>query len=173
MLGKMASEEKSGKNEIINKINSNAAEMIERISDIVWATNPKYDDGNNLKEKINNYIMQVSQLSKITVNLNISDEIANIKFQMSIRRNVFLILKEAINNILKHAEATIIHIDMHSEHKKLYLLITDNGNGFNTEYRNDGNGLENMQTRTESIGGKFSLTSGNGTGTNITIVIPL
>ena len=173
MLGKMASEEKSGQDEIINKINSNATEMIERISDIVWATNPKYDDGNNLKEKINNYIMQVSQLSKITVNLNISDEIANIKFQMSIRRNVFLILKEAINNILKHAEATIIHIDMHSEHKKLYLLITDNGNGFNTEYRNDGNGLENMQTRTESIGGKFSLTSGNGTGTNITIVIPL
>ena len=173
MLGKMASVEKNGKDEIINKINSNAAEMIERISDIVWATNPKYDDGKNLNEKISNYIMQINQLPKITINLNIGSEVAGIKFQMDIRRNVFLIIKEAINNILKHANAEIIVIDIHSSQKKLLLNVTDNGNGFDTLHSNDGNGLENMQARAESVGGNFSLTSIQGKGTKISIVIPL
>ncbi len=173
MLGKMASVEKNGKDEIINKINSNAAEMIERISDIVWATNPKYDDGKNLNEKISNYIMQINQLLKITINLNIGSEVAGIKFQMDIRRNVFLIIKEAINNILKHANAKNIVIDIHSSQKKLHLNITDNGSGFDTQHYSDGNGLENMQTRAESVGGNFSLTSIQGKGTKISIVIPL
>ena len=173
MLGKIAMTEQSGKEEIINKINSNAEEMIERISDIVWATNPKYDDGKNLNEKISNYIMQVNKLSKLKVNLNIGDEIAGIKFQMDVRRNVFLIIKEAINNILKHANATIITIGIYAEQKKLYIQISDNGNGFDAQHHSDGNGLENMKARAENVGGKFALTSVHGKGTDISIVIPM
>jgi len=173
MLGKIALTEQNGRDEIINKINSNAEEMIERISDIVWATNPKYDDGKNLKEKISNYILQVNKLSKHAVNLSISDEIAGIKFQMDVRRNVFLIIKEAINNILKHARASVITIAIYIDQKKLHIRVTDNGIGFDVQHHNDGNGLENMKTRTENVGGIFKLTSEKMKGTQITVMIPL
>jgi len=173
MLGKIALDEPNGRDEIINKINNNAEEMIERISDIVWATNPKYDDGKNLKEKISNYILHVNKLSKLTINLAIDDEIAAIKFQMDVRRSVFLVIKEAINNILKHAHASVITINVHLEQYTLHIMIADNGNGFDVQHHNNGNGLENMKARTESVGGKFTLISGNNKGTSINIVIPL
>ena len=117
--------------------------------------------------------MQVNKLSKLKVNLNIGDEIAGIKFQMDVRRNVFLIIKEAINNILKHANATIITIGIYAEQKKLYIQISDNGNGFDAQHHSDGNGLENMKARAENVGGKFALTSVHGKGTDISIVIPM
>ena len=173
MLGKMAMADQGGRDEIIPKINSTAEEMIERISDIVWATNPKYDDGKNLQEKISNYIMQVNKLSKLKVSLHFKEEISDIKFQMDVRRNVFLVIKEAINNVLKHADASVIAISMDVELKKLLVQITDNGHGFDIQNHNDGNGLENMRARTESVKGKFGITSGPGKGTSINIVIPL
>ena len=157
--------------ELVNKISENAREAIERIGDIIWSTNPKYDDGENLRPKIMNYIAPLCQVQDIGFHINISETIKNIKFSMEMRKNIFLIIKEAVNNILKHAQATEINIEIILNEKNILLQICDNGIGFDNSVTYNGNGLENMRMRAEALSGKLRLET--GIGTKISIVFPV
>jgi signal transduction histidine kinase len=80
------------------------------------------------------------------------------------RRNIFLVLKESINNVMKHAKATEVEINIRFEGNSMLIEITDNGKGIDSEKLNQfGNGLKNMQRRMEGIGGSFSILNTNGT----------
>ena len=173
LLSKIAStSDDANRHTLVQKITGNAQDVMERISDIVWTTNPKFDDGDNLREKIISYTQQVKQLSDATIHTNISEDITQIKFSMDLRRNIFLIIKEAFNNILKHARATEIFVSLTLEEKVLWLKIIDNGVGIDKNAPK-GNGLETMRMRTESLKGVFHYTSAKQGGTQITIRIPL
>jgi len=173
LLSKIAANSNDeGKDTLVHKITNNAQDVMERISDIVWTTNPKFDDGDNLREKIISYTQQVQQMSDAEVVTDISEAISKIKFSMELRRNIFLIIKEAINNVLKHAHATKISVSLSLEEKVLWLKISDNGVGFDNKTPK-GNGLETMRMRTEVLKGVFHYTSAKQEGTQITIKIPL
>ena len=159
--------------ELITKISENAREAIERISDIIWATNPKYDDGENLRSKIINYIAPLCQIHNIAFTLNIAEIIKNIKFPMETRKNIFLIIKEALNNTFKHAGASEISLNLFLKDKKLVIEITDNGKGFNSNNAYDGNGLKNMRARAVALGGEVLFDTIPGNGTRIFVTLPL
>ena len=89
------------------------------------------------------------------------------------RKNIFLIIKEAINNILKHASASEILINMSVAGKMIVLQINDNGKGFDCNNLQKGNGLDTMEQRTKSIGGDFVCDSKPGWGTKITVTVPI
>jgi signal transduction histidine kinase len=81
------------------------------------------------------------------------------------RRNIFLSLKETLNNVLKHAEATSVNISIETNHS-LKIMVADNGKGIDiNNIRQFGNGLNNMKRRMESIGGTFSIENKAGTCT--------
>ncbi|HXS37808.1 MAG TPA: ATP-binding protein, partial [Flavipsychrobacter sp.] len=176
LLSKMASQNipaNSGNAALINKISTNSKEVMERMSDIVWATNPKFDSGTNLKERLENYIIQVRQMSHLDVTANISDDISEIKFPVLMRKNIYLVCKEAVNNILKHAEATELIIEIGVDHKMLTMLIKDNGKGFDTSRSFQGIGLETMVLRVKACEGELDMQSCPGKGTTISILIPV
>ena len=69
--------------ELLNKNNKNAREAIERTSEIIWTTNPKYDDGENLRSKIMNYLMPLCQIHGIAISVNISESIKILSFHFN------------------------------------------------------------------------------------------
>ena len=158
---------------ILNKISSYAKEVIERMSDIVWTMNPINDEGDNLKERIENYVLQVKQLAEINAVSNISAEIDEIKWPMDMRKNIFLICKEAINNSLKYAKANNLGLSLFIKDKNIYLEIKDDGIGFDTSVSKAGNGLRTMTDRARSSGGNCSIESEPGKGTVVKVEIPI
>jgi signal transduction histidine kinase len=90
------------------------------------------------------------------------------------RKNILLVIKEAMNNIAKYSEASGAHIIFkRQDDKNVFLMIGDNGKGFDTTTAAKGNGLKNMQARVLSMKGNFSLVSNPGKGTRISVLIPI
>ena len=89
------------------------------------------------------------------------------------RKNIFLIIKEALNNIFKHAGASQISLNLFLKDKKLVIEIADNGKGFNSNDPYNGNGLKNMRGRAVALGGEVLFDTIPGNGTRIFVTLPL
>jgi signal transduction histidine kinase len=84
-----------------------------------------------------------------------------------------LIFKEAINNIVKYADATEVNIEISFENSELRLFVKDNGIGFDETIIKAGNGLGNMRTRAESLGGSITILSRVGKGSSIELKVQI
>jgi signal transduction histidine kinase len=104
--------------------------------------------------------------------VNEIEENKSLKISMEQRRNVYLIFKEAINNIVKHAQATSVNVRIERKNNEIQLSIKDNGTGFKREQHYEGNGLKNYQKRANEGFLTVSLTSIIGQGTAIEVMIP-
>jgi signal transduction histidine kinase len=91
---------------------------------------------------------------------------------MAMRHQVYMILKEALNNSAKYAAATEVKLEVEYLSDKIIIMVADDGKGFDVENARNGNGLQNMQTRAEQIGAQLNLRSSEQ-GTVITLIIPL
>ena len=109
----------------------------------------------------------------MNVQFNISEEIGDIKWPMNVRKNVFLICKEAINNSLKYAKADNLFVSLLADSKKVYLEIKDDGIGFDKNSKNSGNGLKTMVARAESMDGTCSIIASIAQGTVIKVEFPI
>jgi signal transduction histidine kinase len=90
-----------------------------------------------------------------------------------LRRHVFLIFKEILNNIVRHADATTVHVEVILAPRQLHLAVTDDGRGFDMAGAAEGQGLRSMQRRASSLGGALEVTPSPGTGTRVTLILPL
>ena len=95
------------------------------------------------------------------------------KLNMEQRRDVYLIYKESMNNVHKHATAANVWINIHRQNGNLHLKIKDDGKGFEPSIITDRNGLKNIRSRTEKWKGSLSVKTAPGSGTDIEIIIPL
>src|SRR5262249_55891785 len=96
-----------------------------------------------------------------------------IPLRAEVRRQAFLIFKESIHNIVRHAECSRVEIVLRTEQNRLLLRLSDNGRGFGTESNGQGHGLASMRQRARSLGGDFELWSAPGRGTTIAVSIPM
>ena len=92
---------------------------------------------------------------------------------MESRRNLFLIFKEALNNISKYAGATLVEISIRYDVAQITLSISDNGKGFDVESHSQGNGLMNMRKRSELLNGSIDIQSAQGEGTKIILKVSI
>jgi len=92
---------------------------------------------------------------------------------MEQRRNLFLIYKEALNNISKYAEATLVDIRIRAGASHIELVIKDNGKGFDCSQQQSGNGLFNMNQRSKALGAELKISSSIGAGTSISIIMKI
>jgi signal transduction histidine kinase len=99
------------------------------------------------------------------------DDVAKKKLPMNVRKNLYLIFKEATNNMAKYSEADKALFNIKEEKNSLSMLIRDNGKGFDTSEATKGNGLKNMKKRAEEIGAQFSIDSNPGKGTTIQLKV--
>jgi signal transduction histidine kinase len=97
----------------------------------------------------------------------------DMKVGADVRREVFLIFKETVNNIVRHSECNHAMVEIRVERGWLVLEINDNGKGFDSLRATEGNGLSSMHQRATKLGGTFNVTSPNGHGTTVTLRVPL
>ena len=93
----------------------------------------------------------------------------DIKMPMEKRRDIYLIFKEAVNNAVKYSGCRFINAEIALKNHQLQMIISDDGNGFNTDIVSKGNGLSNMKKRAEINGGTFEIKSSPGDGTEVIV----
>jgi signal transduction histidine kinase len=158
--------------EMVQKMARQSKLLMENMSDIVWSMK-SVNDTNTLDVKIKNFGVELLQDKDIHFSYNISTAAEAQLQSMKVRKNVLLIIKESINNIAKHSNATKATLQLGVADKNLYLKIADNGKGFAGGAVTDGNGLGNIKLRTEELKGTLAIASSAGNGTGISITIPL
>ncbi len=157
--------------EEISKISYNANELMTKMNAIIWSMNPGNDSVNGLVAYIRSYASEYLENFHLQYHIIVPAEIPEKDVSGVKRRNIFLVLKESLNNVMKHANASEVTVTIQFNHQML-VEITDNGKGIDKEKLNQfGNGLKNMQRRMESIGGSFSISSNDGT--TIKLEIPI
>jgi signal transduction histidine kinase len=142
----------------IEKISSSANELLGKMNAIIWSMSSSNDTLGNMIAYIRSYALEYFEDTGITCSIDIPSKLPNIQVIGEIRRNVFLVVKEALNNILKHAKATEVSITLVRVEDGLTLYIRDNGIGINMDkLRQFGNGLKNMQKRMRDIDVDFTI----------------
>lgn len=156
----------------IEKISHSADELLNNMNAIIWAMSSNNDSLENMTAYIRNYAQEYFEDTNITCKILIPENIPDIMVSGEIRKNVFLVVKEALNNILKHSRATEVNITLKQLPQGLALYIQDNGIGIDEEkIRRFGNGLKNMKKRMEDMWIQFSIQNNNGT--LITLYYPI
>jgi two-component sensor histidine kinase len=158
---------------ILDQIKSDSNDTIQTIHDTVWTLNPHNDSLPQLIEKMRSFAAQILTAKDVVLQFeNHLEETSSAKISMDQRQNVYLIFKEAINNIAKHAEATKVSVELGVEKGELRMRITDNGRGFDSTRTHEGNGLKNFKKRAEASFIDLKISSEIGKGTQITLVVP-
>jgi signal transduction histidine kinase len=153
----------------LNHISANSKEMVEKMSDIVWAINPDNDSFERIIAKIQSYAFNLCASKGITLHINIADEMRNDYPVMQVKRNLYLFMKEAVNNAIKYAEGKNIYLSLHKNGDTITAEIKDDGKGFDTSLSNMGNGLKNMKDRANSLDAKFVIESVKEKGTTVSL----
>lgn len=159
--------------ECIEKIGANSSQMMESMDDIVWSIKPDNDQLSRILVRLREHTTQILEPQEIDYEFIADDQIAIVTLTMDARRNLFLIYKEALNNISKYASATRVRIEIVHKDRVMKLSIEDNGNGFDMGILSEGNGLMNMRKRAELMKGTMDISSTIGLGTVIVLKIPL
>jgi signal transduction histidine kinase/ligand-binding sensor domain-containing protein len=165
---KLQKPEKDMLNNDLNKISVYSDEMAEKMNEIVWALNQRYDSIGDLIAFTRSYASEY--LSQHNIKLVFESNYKNDNnIAGEVRRNIFLVIKESLQNIIKHAAASEVSITIH-ENNKLNIIIKDNGIGINlNNIRQFANGISNMKKRISSIGGKIEFINNNGTEIRIEV----
>ena len=158
---------------MLGTIGTNAHKMLEKIDDIVWVVNPTNDKFHNLGLRIREFAIPLFESKNILSEIHFDKQMNTLQLPMEVRRNIYLIAKEAINNALKYAECKSVKIHFRKEHPGIIMEIIDDGKGFNADALTSRNGIKNMKIRASQINSAFEIKSGSGKGTQIRLVVKL
>ncbi len=142
---------------------------------IVWTINPKNDSLDQLATYLCQFSQEFFRLTPIRCRLDVADDIPACPLTPEVRHDLFLATKEAMNNVIKHSEASEVWLRLAVKQGRFCLTLEDNGRGFSPAalQNSQRNGLANMQARLRSFGGTFAIRGEPGRGTVVIMEIPL
>jgi signal transduction histidine kinase/ligand-binding sensor domain-containing protein len=147
-------------------------ESVASMGDIVWAINPKRDHLIDLVQRMRRLASEVFVGRKIEFEFRAPESEDGLTLGADVRRDVFLIFKEAVNNAARHSNCSRVDIELLVERSSILLIVRDDGRGFDIEVSTEGNGLVSMKKRAASLGGELELRSTQGKGSEITLRVP-
>jgi signal transduction histidine kinase len=158
----------------IDQLGETARTMVGTLDEIVWAMNPRHDSLTSLVGYLGNFAERFLALANITLNLEVPTKLPERTVASRVRHQLFLVFKEALANVVRHAAATRVTIRVAFEGDRLRCVIEDNGQGLTSGGRDEGmSGLTNMKERLEKLGGRFEIGSAAGAGTTLRFELPL
>jgi two-component sensor histidine kinase len=153
--------------ESLAQIAGSSRELVDSMSDIVWAVDPRKDHLSDLTQRMRRFASEVFTARNIKFRFQERAEAEDLKLGADVRRQVFLIFKESVNNIVRHSACKQADIEFGVEHGWLTLKVSDDGKGFDSEEESDGHGLVSMRERAKALGGELEVISHNGYGTTV------
>jgi signal transduction histidine kinase len=156
----------------LSKISNFTKATIVELRDTIWAMNSNEFSFEDLRSRIYNFIEKAQSAKEdVQFNFTINTDLKNIKLSAISGINVYRTIQEAVNNSIKYANASAIIIDVKKVNQRTIIEIKDNGIGFDLSNIKLGNGIQNMKSRIEEIGGEFEINSLENKGTLVIITI--
>jgi signal transduction histidine kinase/ligand-binding sensor domain-containing protein len=149
-----------------------ARESVSDMSDIVWAINPKRDSLLDVVRRMRRHAEEVFAAGNVSLTFTAPETDGTLRVGISMRRDLFLIFKEAVNNAARHSRCTQVAIDLRAEGSWLELRVSDDGAGFDSTAESEGQGLASISRRAAMMGGKIEVESHPGQGTTVRLRVP-
>jgi signal transduction histidine kinase len=179
LLGEMAEADKNSPTDVeshAQQISQAARDTTRSLDEIVWAVNPSNDTLEGLVNYACKYAQEYLALAGVRYRADVPAQLPAVSIPPEVRHNVFLAFKEAVNNVVKHAQASEARVRLQLQPGNFTLSIEDNGRGFGGHDAGavqTRNGLRNMRRRMEVIHGEFSINAGTGGGTAVRLTVPV
>lgn len=156
------------------KISKNTKDLFDNLNNLIWLLKQENQSLDNLFSKIREVISDAFSEAFDNYAIQLPENCKDITICREACRNIFLIIKEASNNAIKHSHASFIQLKAEIDSEQIVFQIIDNGKGFDIQsIRHGSNGLNNMKSRTEALNGNFSIETHESQGTTLVIKIPL
>jgi signal transduction histidine kinase len=159
----------------LNKIAQAADETVRALEEIVWAVRPGSDSLQSLVEYIAHFSNELFEGNGTRCRLDLPHDLPQLSLPPELRHNIFLVVKEALTNVVKHAQAKEVHVQAKATADSLEFVVQDDGHGFEpgrNAHESQRNGLSNMQRRAATMGGQLTVES-TRTGTAVRLVVPI
>jgi ligand-binding sensor domain-containing protein/two-component sensor histidine kinase len=157
----------------LSLIAATSRELVDSMSDIVWSINPQKDHLSDLTQRMRRFSSEMFSARNIDFSFISPDIEKDLRIESDVRREIYLIFKECINNIARHSRCTEVSIEFYIDGGWLILKLKDNGCSFDVERKSHGNGLMSMRQRAKLIKGFLEIFSDKGIGTIVTLRVPL
>ncbi len=165
----------------IQRLSGEAAELLDQLGDLVWCTNHQFDTLDSLLARLREHAATFLDEAGLKVCFDLPPPAPTQSISGEFRRQTFLLFKEVLTNIARHARASEVQITIRlrpsgaAPSAILEMVIADNGQGFDPEAAKQahGNGLTNLRTRAATLGGSLELQTSKGHGTTIRVELPL
>ena len=157
----------------LKRIAEDVTATSEALNDIIWSVNTSNDSMEEMLSRIRRYAADLFDNCNVICHLDMDEKIGGKKMSMELRRDVYLICKECMNNMVKHAAAGNVWIQVIFYRNKLQLNFKDDGKGFDATVITSRNGLKNIRARTKRWKGQVKIQTGGGNGTAIEISLPM
>jgi signal transduction histidine kinase len=171
MFSQMAQQQSKENIPLLDTIGDHSRKILDAMADIVWTINPENDQFEQIILRMRNFAYDLLGTKNIEFEFDADDNVSNKKLSMDVKKNIYLIFKEATNNMIKYSGADKASFSIRGKKNTLTMLIHDNGKGFDTSQQSTGMGLRNMRYRAEEIGASLMINSKKGMGTTIELCI--
>jgi signal transduction histidine kinase len=159
---------------LVGRISNSVEDISGNLDAIIWAVNPRNDQLEKFAQYICGFAETFLEPSGIRLRLDVPEVLPNHALSSELRHNLYLVIKEALNNAVKYSRASEISFRMQAGSGALSIAIADNGKGFCPDASSSrGNGLVNMEERMKKIGGTIEILSEPGSGTRVQFKVPL
>jgi signal transduction histidine kinase len=163
-----------GARQWLGQISGTSRGLMEEMSQIIWALNPKNDNLEGLVAYIRRFAFEYLEPVNIKCDFDLPEKLPETALTVETRRNIYLVVREALHNVVKHSMAGKVEIRFSILNSRFSISIKDDGKGFDLEKLEfPGNGLVNMKKRMADIGGGFVIKSEPGIGTEIELMVSL
>lgn len=150
-----------------------ARDTIRAMDEIVWAINPRNDTLQEMADYLVYFTKDLLGSTNIDCKLEVPLNLPDLPVATEVRHSIFMVVKEALNNAIKHAAPQEIRLGLDVTENEISIIVADNGAGFRLDRAAGvGNGLENMQKRMNAIGGGVAFSTQLGQGTSVRFHIP-
>lgn len=177
IMSEVVQQQVDGRNERVSHplsvIANTSRELVDSMADIVWAINPQRDHLIDLTQRMRQFAGDVLAARNIEFTFTAPRAKLDDPIETNMRREVFLIFKEAVNNAVRHSNCSAIKIGFDVDGGRLTLEVADNGNGFDASNAIGGHGLASIKRRAKSIGGTLEILAEPGRGTSVTLEAPV
>ncbi|MBL7926093.1 MAG: tetratricopeptide repeat protein [Bacteroidia bacterium] len=156
----------------LEKINERSQRLLDNMRDIIWNINPGNDTIEEVMSRMREYATTILEAKNIDYTFNFPKEKMECTLNMEVKNNMYLIFKEAVNNLSKYSGCSKANLSLTFDEKNIHLKIEDNGKGFNDDEIQHRGGLRNMKHRAEEINGSIKINSSIEKGTSIELTMP-
>jgi signal transduction histidine kinase len=164
-------DDRNATQEFLAKIGDTSRDLIESLGDIVWTVDPHHDDLQNVIRRIVQFGQEVCEGRNIAFETELAGTFDAVKLAPEQRRDIYLVFKEGINNLVKHSGATRARFGVRPVNKGILMELQDNGRGIAQGSQGTGHGLVSLQERGNRVGSRFVLEGSNGSGTRLCLEI--